>query len=167
MRRPLMSLAAAFTLVAATASPALALGGPPWLSIEFPANPMNKSAQGAYLLVHTFHHDQAGSFTVEARAEGLVNGERKTLKLTLERTNRDGVYALNQTWPQTGDWVIVIVGAPGDGSVTALVSIADGRIRGIRVPTRKVESGRWTVPVQVTQADIESELRSLVTLVSR
>jgi hypothetical protein len=165
MRRSLLSLAAVVTLAAATASPAW--GGPPWLSIEFPANPMNKSAQGAYLLVHTFHHEQAGAFTVEARAEGLVNGQRKTLPLTLERTDRDGVYALKQTWPETGDWVIVIVGAPGEGSVTALVSIADGSIRGIRVPTKKVENGRWTVPVQVTQADIESELRSLVALASR
>ena len=165
MRRPLLSLAAAVALVAATASPALA--GPPWLSIEFPANQMNKSAQGAYLLVHTFHHEQVASFVVEARAEGIVNGERKTLPLTLERTDRDGVYALKQSWPQTGDWVIVIVGAPGEGSVTALVSIADGNLRGIRVPTKRIENGRWTVPVQVTQADIESELRSLVALASR
>jgi hypothetical protein len=165
MRRPLMSLAAAVTLVAATASPAFA--GPPWLSIEFPANPMNKSALGAYLLVHTFHHQQATSFVVEARAEGLVNGQRKTLPLTLERTDRDGVYALKQSWPETGDWVIVITGAPGAGSVTALVSIADGDIRGIRVPTKQVENGRWTVPLQVTQADVEAELRSLVALASR
>jgi hypothetical protein len=165
MRRSFLSLAAAVTLVAATASPALA--GPPWLSIEFPANPMNKSAQGAYLLVHTFHHQKAGSFVVEARAEGLVNGQRKTLPLTLERTDRDGVYALKQTWPETGDWVIVITGAPGEGSVTALVSIADNAIRGIRVPSKKVENGRWTVPVQVTQADVEAELRSLVALASR
>ncbi len=165
MRRSLMSLAVTAMLAAATASPALA--GPPWLSIEFPANPMNKSSQGAYLLVHTFHHEQAVSFVVEARAEGLVNGQRTTLPLTLERTDRDGVYALRQSWPETGDWVIVITGAPGDGSVTALVSIADGNIRGIRVPTKKVENGRWTVPVQVTQADIEAELRSLVALASR
>lgn len=165
MRRSLMSLAAVVTLAAATASPAWA--GPPWLSIEFPANPMNKSAQGAYLLVHTFHHEQVATFVVEARAEGIVNGQRKTLPLTLERTDREGVYALKQTWPQTGDWVIVIVGAPGDGSVTALVSIADGNLRGIRVPTRQIENGRWTVPTQVTQADIESELRSLVALAAR
>ena len=57
--------------------------------------------------------------------------------------------------------------APGDGSVTALVSIADGNIRGIRVPTKKIENGRWTVPVQVTQADVEAELRSLVALATR
>lgn len=165
MRRSLLSLAAAVSLVAATASPALA--GPPWLSIEFPANPMNRSAQGAYLLVHTFHHEQAVAFVVEARAEGLMNGQRRTLPLTLERTDRDGVYALKRAWPDTGDWVIVITGAPGDGSVTALVSIADGNIRGIRVPTKKMENGRWTVPVQVTQADVEAELHSLSALASR
>jgi len=165
MRRSMMSLAAAVAFATATASPAWA--GPPWLSIEFPANPMNKATQGAYLLVHTFHHEQTATFTVEARAEGLVNGQRKTLPLTLERTDREGVYALRQAWPDTGNWVIVIVGAPGEGSVTALVSIADGNIRGVRVPVKKIENGRWTVPIQVTQADIESELRSLVALASR
>lgn len=165
MRRSLMSLVAVVGLAAATASPAWA--GPPWLSIEFPANPMNQSAKGAFLLVHTFHHEQTASFTVEARAEGIVNGQRRTLPLTLEPTDKDGVLALRQTWPETGDWVIVIVGAPGKGSVTALVSIADGAIRGIKVPSKKVENGRWTVPVEVTQADIESELRSLNALASR
>ncbi len=165
MRRSFLSLAAAVSLVAATASPALA--GPPWLSIEFPANPMNRSAPGAYLLVHTFHHEQATAFVVEARAEGLVNGQRQSIPLTLERTDRDGVYALKQAWPETGDWVLVITGAPGRESVTALVSIADGTIRGIRVPTKKVENGRWTIPVEVTQADVEAELRSLGALASR
>lgn len=165
MRRSMLSLAAAVALAAGTASPAYA--GPPWLSIEFPANPMNQSAKGAYLLVHAFHHGEPGSFVVEARAEGVVDGQRKTLPLTLEKTDKEGVFALRQQWPDKGDWVVVITGAPGDGSVTALVSIADGSLRGIRVPSRKVENGRWTVPTQVTQADIEAELKSLGALASR
>jgi hypothetical protein len=164
MRRSLLSLAAAFTLLTAFTSPAFA--GPPWMSIELPANPMIQSYQGAYLLVRTFHHGVSEPMVLEARAEGMVNGQRKTVPLTLESTG-SGVYALKQAWPDKGEWVIVIVGQPGDGSITALVSIDDGVVRGVRVPTKKSEDGRWNVPVQVTQADIDSELRTLVSLASR
>ena len=37
----------------------IALIGPPWISIEYPANPLDPSTRGGYLLVHTFHHQQA------------------------------------------------------------------------------------------------------------
>ena len=157
-------LATAVLLTAAT-TPALA--GPPWLSIELPANPLDASTRGAFLLVHTYHHDRTVAFPIEARAEGVVNGERKTIKLSLEKTSRDGVYALRQAWPKEGEWVLVITGMPGEGSVTALVSISDGNVRNVRVPSRTVENGRWVVPTQVTQADVEAELKQLVALASR
>jgi hypothetical protein len=58
--------------------------------------------------------------------------------------------------------VLVITGMKGEGSVTALVSIADdGEVRQVRVPSRSVEGGRWTVPIQVSQADVEAALRKL------
>ena len=85
-------------------------------------------ASAALLLVHTYHHDRTVAFPIEARAEGVVNGERKTIKLSLEKTSRDGVYALRQSWPKDGDWVLVITGMPGEGSVTALVSNIRGLI---------------------------------------
>jgi hypothetical protein len=164
-RRILSTLAAVLFLSAAAHSPALA--GPPWLSIELPANPLDPSTKGAFLVVRTYHHDRTVDFRLEARAEGIVNGKRTTIPLTLERTSREGAYALRPTWPERGDWVLVITGMPGEGSVTALVSVSDGNVRNVRVPSKVTEGGRWTVPVQVTQADVEAELRSLVALASR
>lgn len=164
-RRTLATMAAALVLSAAAATPALA--GPPWLSIELPANPLDPSTKGAFLVVRTYHHERTVDFRLEARAEGMVNGKRTTIPLKLERTSKEGAYALRKAWPDEGDWVLVITGMPGEGSVTALVSVSDGLVRQVRVPSKVVEGGRWTVPTQVTQADVEAELRNLVALASR
>jgi hypothetical protein len=165
MRRTVTALAAAVLLSAAAATPAQA--GPPWLSIELPANPLDPTTKGAFLLVHTYHHDRTVNFPVEARAEGIVKGERTTIKLSVDRTSRDGVYALRQAWPTEGNWVLVITGMPGENSVTALVSIANGNVRSVRVPSKTMENGRWTVPLPVSQADVEAELKDLVALAAR
>ncbi|PYP64227.1 MAG: hypothetical protein DMD37_03225, partial [Gemmatimonadetes bacterium] len=49
------TVALAALMSAALASPALAKG-PPWISIELPVNPYDRTMQGAFLLVHAFHH---------------------------------------------------------------------------------------------------------------
>ncbi len=164
-RRILATMATALALSAAATTPAFA--GPPWLSIELPANPLDASTRGAFLVVRTYHHDRSVAFPVVARAEGIVDGKRTSIPLTLERTSQEGAWALRQGWPQRGEWVLVITGMPGDGAVTALVSVSDGAVRNVRVPSKTVENGRWTVPVKVTQADVDAELRSLVALASR
>jgi len=48
------SLGLAALVSALVATPALA--GPPWISIELPANPYDQATRGAFLLVHAFHH---------------------------------------------------------------------------------------------------------------
>ena len=60
MFRRLAAFAAPLVLAALTASPALA--GPPWLSIELPANPLNSTTRGMYLLVRTYHHGTVTQF---------------------------------------------------------------------------------------------------------
>jgi hypothetical protein len=57
--------------------------------------------------------------------------------------------------------VLVITGMPGEGAVTALVSIADGEVRQVRVPSRSIENGRFTAPVPVTAADVDAALGAL------
>src|SRR5258705_5674550 len=73
--------------------PALGLKGPPWISIELPVNPYDKSTRDAFLLVHSFHHGTAMGFIVTGTAEGMVNGERRSLKLYLARTSPESLYA--------------------------------------------------------------------------
>jgi hypothetical protein len=153
-----LALASVLSLGAAPAS----IGGPPWLSIELPANPLDPTTKGAFLVVRTYHHDRSIPFPVEGRAEGVVNGQRKSLPLTFDRTATEGALALRKTWPSEGAWVLVITGMPGTGSVTALVSIGtDGEVRQVKVPSRSIENGRFTAPTPVTQADVETALRKL------
>ncbi len=144
---------------AALASPALAKG-PPWISIELPVNPYDRTMQGAFLLVHAFHHQTPIGFPIEGTAEGMVNGERRTVKLEFSETSRDGVYALKRTWATDGVWTLVIRvnQGPGDGATAVVELGADGEVASVRVPTR--QQGSWTVPAPVAMADVDQALRA-------
>src|SRR2546422_5876042 len=100
------SLGLAAACAALFASPALA--GPPWISIELPANPYDQTMRGAFLLVHAFHHGKAMGYIVTGTAEGIVNGARQSVTLEFTETSRDGVHALKRTWPTEGTWTLVI-----------------------------------------------------------
>lgn len=157
----LRALATAALLTVGFTLPALA--GPPWISIELPANPLDRTTRGAFLLVHTFHHDRTITLSVQGRAEGMVNGQRKSFPLTFESTSRNGVLAVRRTWPEEGNWVLVITAGPDDGGATALVSVAaDGEVRGVKVPT--IARDGYTVPKAVTPDDVNGALRQLASL---
>src|SRR5919197_1933024 len=99
---------AAIAAMAAAPSDATSSKGPPWISIEYPANPLDASTRGAYLLVHAFHHQTPMASPVHGTAEGLVRGERKSISLRFDTTSRPGVYALRKQWSDDGVWSLVI-----------------------------------------------------------
>src|SRR3990172_10738085 len=100
--------ALAIAAIAAVGLAAPALAGPPWISIELPANPHDASTRGAFLLVHAFHHGTPMGFPITGTAEGIVNGERRSLKLEFDETARAGVFALKRMWPAGGTRALVI-----------------------------------------------------------
>ncbi len=156
-RPPALPLLAA-ALLLTTAPPVQA--GPPWISIELPANPLDRTTRGAFLLIHTFHHDRASHLGVEAKAIGVVDGRRREILLDLGRTSREGVLALRRTWPEKGTWLLVITVQDGHGGATALVGVgADGDVRSVRVPSRAHQD--FQVPRPVTPDDIDAALRSM------
>ena len=154
-----LALAALASAFAAAPASALGLNGPPWISIELPANPYDKSTRDAFLLVHAFHHGTAMGFIVTGTAEGMVNGERRSLKLDFAETSREGVFALKRTWPREGTWTLVIQANQGPGdAATAVVDLGpDGDVATIRVPT--MQRGSWTVPAPVSLGEIDAALR--------
>ena len=158
---------AALTLGTVAATPALR--GPPWISIEYPVNPYDRDARDAFLVVHTFHHQQPVGFPVSGRAEGLVQGKRRTVTLSFGTTSKDGVYTLTRQWPADGTWLLVIQTSQGasDGStVTAMVTLdSDGAVAGVRVPTER--KNNYTMPSAVTAADVEAALSRGAIRVSR
>ncbi len=157
MNRSLLAAVAIANLaVAAIVTPAHA--GPPWVSIELPANPLNSTTRGAYLLVHSYHHGAIVQYPISGTATGLVNGERQVRTLAFERTSMAGVSALRRSWPVEGTWVLAI-NIGGDDGPTALVSIADGKVREVNVPTRTQDG--FIMGRKVTQSDVDQALKEL------
>src|SRR5437773_9742563 len=167
MQTPIRSLALAALASALLAAPAFGVKGPPWISIELPVNPYDQSTRGAFLLAHSFHHGTAMGFIVSGTAEGMVNGERRSLKLDFAETSREGVYALKRTWPKEGTWTLVIRANQGpDDAATAVVDLgSDGEVAAIRVPT--TQRGEWTVPARVAMSDIDAALRARAATLAR
>lgn len=136
--------------------------GPPWISIEVPPNPLDRETRDAFLVVRTYHHQHDASYEVTGNAEGLVRGARKSLPLELTATSRTGVYALAKQWPDDGVWVLAIdLNVDGKRSATALVELdGSGQVAAIRVPSRKAEGGRWTIPIPASDEEVEATLHA-------
>lgn len=133
---------------------------PPWLAIELPANPWDASTRGAFLVVHTYHYSRPATGTLSGSAIGVVNGERRTIALSFEPTERPGDFVLRNQWGDHGRWVLLITVSQGspDNLAQAMVQIADGgSVTGVRVPTRQERD--VAIPRQATQAEIEAALR--------
>src|SRR6266576_4757216 len=167
MQTRIRSLALAALAGVLLATPAFGVKGPPWISIELPANPYDKSTRDAFLLVHSFHHGTAMGYIVSGTAEGIVGGERRSLKLEFAETSREGVHALKRTWPTEGTWTLVIKANQGpDDAATAVVDLGPGGdVAAIRVPT--MQRGSWTVPAPVSLAEIDAALRSRAATLAR
>ena len=66
---------------------------------------------------------------VSGTAEGVVNGKRETLPLTLTVIDPDeAVYAIGQQWPQEGAWVLHLKGSCANPKADAstLVAVSKG-----------------------------------------
>ena len=155
-RRSLVS-AAMIGLTLATAaftSPAIAKW-PPWISIESPVNPYDPTARGALLLVHaTFREGPSQVSDVIGSAEGIVNGQRKSVALRFEATGKPDVYALRKQWPAEGRWVLKL----SLRTTTALVTLDDaGNVASVQLPTMLTGTGD-RVPRAVTAHDVDSVL---------
>ncbi len=134
--------------------------GPPWISIEYPANPYDAASREAFLLVHAFHHGTPMNFPVSGTAEGLVSGARRTISLEFKSTSRPGVYALHQQWPADDVWTLLLGVTQGAGefnTARAVVELtANGQVATVNVPT--VRRDGWVVPGPIAMNEVEAEI---------
>ena len=137
-----------------------ATAGPPWISIETPVNPYDATTKDAFLLVHAFHHGTAVAAPVSGTAEGIVNGERRSVKLEFTSTSRIGAFALNKQWGDAGIWTLVIAVHQHDSDVAqALVEVGpDGEVARVQVPTR-VGERNFRFPRELSAQEIDAALR--------
>ena len=138
----------------------IALLGPPWISIEYPANPLDPTTRGGYLLVHTFHHQAAVQAEISGEAVTWVAGTRRAIPLRFESTSRPGVYRLTKQWSDGTPYVLVITVGEGDhGSATALVSVTGtGEVVKVEVPSDPYRDFR--VPRPPREAEIAAAFRA-------
>ena len=139
---------------ATRATAAAEVFGGPWISIEAPANPYDQATRGSLFLVHTFHHGAKVDLPLTAKAEGLVNGARRTVTLTPSKGSQAGTRGVRNQWGDTGLWTVVLTATEGQGSIQAVAEInADGSVGKISVPTK---NGR---PHLLSVAEIDQGLR--------
>jgi hypothetical protein len=62
---------------------------------------------------------------ITATAEGLVNGARRTVPLTLTALPTPGVHAVPKDWPSGGVWIVNLVGTCGGRTAGALVPVPE------------------------------------------
>ncbi len=147
--------------------PGLAHAGPPWISIELPANPLDPATRGALFVVHSYHHDRSIRAAVTCTAEGLVDGQRRSVGLTVAAASRVGTHAVRGRVPSEGTWMVVCASGGDDASATVLADVnGSGEVIRVRVPHRLAENGRVTIPVPVTPGQIDAMLRERITQAS-
>ena len=161
MRRSLLAPCAALLLLLTATTPAFA--GAPWISIEIPANGLNPLTRDAFCLVRVYHHGDPAYYPVTVTAEGLVDGVRRTVKLTATETGMPGVYAVRYQPEKNGTWMVVarVGGTSDEPWATVIVPVnREGQIFNARVPTRR--DGESRIPIRVTAADVDQMLRAQV-----
>ena len=77
-------LALALVISLAAATPAVA--GPPWLTLEFRPNNF-----AGFVMIRTFHHGTPQAMPLTGTAEGLVNGQRRSMRLRFDRADEPNV----------------------------------------------------------------------------
>ena len=91
---------------------------------------------------------------ITATAEGIVNGTRRSVPLTLSPGPSSGVHAVQPQWPNSGAWVVNLVGTCAGKTAGALVSVAGPS------PKYNREAVKY-LPHPATPAEIDASLKAL------
>ena len=147
-------------LLVLAATPAMA--GAPWISVEFGPNPYIPATRDAYLVVHAMHRGMPADEAPSGIAEGVVNGQRKTIPLTFDKMGTAGDYKLRKQWTDGTTWVVAMsVGSGHNDTASALVTVAgDGKVAGYQVMLKKGITGE-SGPRMYEKADIDAALNAI------
>lgn len=88
-----------------------------WLEFGHPKASHEANAKDAVLIVRPTGCHQPEKAKVEGTAEGLVNGKRQSLPLTLVPLSQPGMYAVKFERPKEGAWVLSLA-ASEEGWIT-------------------------------------------------
>ena len=148
---------------------ATGLAGGFQLSVETPSGAATGQLKDAVLLVRTFGCHTPADARVSATAEGVVNGERRSLPLEVAYDST-GVYALKRQWPSEGSWVLAITGEYNSFTSTLIVDLGpNGNVHpGTRLePGSRKGTHALVMPRKATTAEIDSALKAVAGNVSQ
>lgn len=92
------------------------------------------AGDGKSVVVRTFRCGTPSSFTVVGTAEGVVDGARKTIPLTIARASEEGVFTVARQWPAEGKWALVF-SVEGSHAVSTIAELEPGAT--IRIARQK------------------------------
>jgi len=137
---------------AAFAMAALALAEEFSFAIGSPVAAHDFRAKAAAFVFRTQGCADPAQSQISATAEGLVKGVRRSVVLKVETMSKPGAYALYQTWPAEGQWVVNIKGTCHDANAGAIVPIG---------PKGFVRESSKFFPRPATNVEIETSLKAL------
>ncbi|MDX2179475.1 MAG: hypothetical protein SFV18_07780 [Bryobacteraceae bacterium] len=87
-----------------------ALGGGFYVELGSPSDRTESKAKGAAMLARLTgcHNPENGKLA--AVAEGMVNGERRSIAIEPIALSTPGLYSIPKVWPNEGRWIVRIVG---------------------------------------------------------
>ena len=89
---------------------------------------------------------------ISATAEGLVKGARQSVVLKVKAAAKPGVYAVFQSWPAEGDWVVSLRGTCGSESAGAIIPMG---------PKGFIRESLQFFARPATDAEIDASLKAL------
>jgi hypothetical protein len=92
------------------------------------------AANGKSVVVRTYRCGTPSSFTVVGTAEGVVDGARKSIPLTIARAGEEGVFTVARQWPAEGRWALVF-SVEGSHAVSTIAELEPGAT--IRIARQK------------------------------
>ena len=138
--------------IAACAAAALVLAEGFTFTVGSPVASQDYQAKGAAFVFRTQGCAEPVKPQISGTAEGLVKGERRSVALKVVALTKPGVYAVYQSWPTEGEWVVNLKGTCAEASAGAIVPIGPkGFIR---------ESSKF-FPRPATRAEIEASLKDI------
>ncbi len=102
----------------------LALGQEFKFTIGSPVASQDFQAKGAAFVFRTEGCAEPAKSQIGGTAEGLVKGARRSVALkVMAAASKPGVYAVYQSWPAEGDWVVNLKGTCASASAGALIPV--------------------------------------------
>jgi hypothetical protein len=102
-----------------------AIAGGFYIELGTPSASKETAARDASLVARLTGCHQPERGTLRGTAEGVVNGKRQSIPIKVAALPKTGMFAVQQTWPKEGQWVLHLTAThPGvEATTTTLVKV--------------------------------------------